>query len=225
MFGKGGNGPDVVSMTEREREKRREALAAVERYWQSLCGSHEVPLRSQIDPRGMQNALEFAFLAERIAPSMAKLRVAGAHLSDLMGMEVAGMPLSSLIAPESRERLGLAVTQLFADPAILRIGLQAESGFGKPALEGELVILPLRSDMGDVSRALGGLVTTGRIGRTPRRFNITRIEVTPALEGIAEATPVSGPSPAPSIGFAEEAAPFESAPGKGPHLRLVVSND
>ena len=46
-------------------------------------------------------------LAERIAPSMAKLRVAGAHLSDLMGMEVAGMPLSKPNLPIIRGKVGL----------------------------------------------------------------------------------------------------------------------
>jgi hypothetical protein len=32
--------------------------------------------------------------------------------------------------------------------------------------------LPLRDDMGDITRAVGCLVTEGHIGRTPRRFTV-----------------------------------------------------
>jgi len=40
-------------------------------------------------------------------------------------------------------------------------------------------MLPLRSDLGDVSRALGCLVTHGPLGRTPRRFEIMSCRTTP----------------------------------------------
>ncbi|MDJ0821061.1 MAG: PAS domain-containing protein [Paracoccaceae bacterium] len=220
-------------MTNREKQKRRAPLRRVESYWHALCGADEVPLRSQIDPRGLEGSLENAFLVERIAPSLAKLRVAGGHMSDLMGMEVAGMPLSTFIAPSDRDRLADAIKAFFADPAILKIELQAETGFNKPAMQAEMILLPLRSDMGEVSRGLGALVSTGRIGRTPRRFTITRIEMTPALKapGVAYL-----PEPAPTVPLeaAEAPTPFrhktppaaEDQAAKGtPHLRLVVSND
>lgn len=110
MFGNGGKGRGIVSMTDREREKRLEPLRLVEHYWHELATARgEVPLRSEIDPRSIENALEYAFLAERIAPGLAKLRVAGAHLNDLMGMETAGMPLSTLFTPAARETLAGAV--------------------------------------------------------------------------------------------------------------------
>lgn len=239
MFGKGGNGQDIVSMSDREKAKRMAPLRQIEAYWHGLCGTEQVPLRSQIDPRGMENALENAFLMEKIAPSMAKIRVAGTHLNDLMGMQVAGMPLSSLIAPTERERFGQAVNRMFADPAVVRLELEAESGFGKPALEATMILLPLRSDFGDLSRGLGALVSHGGIGRTPRRFNIRTIDATPAVQsGIISRRPVhvtepEEATPAPK-GLAEAPAPFPTtvtpiasdAPMiKKGHLRLVVSND
>ncbi|MGP6088397.1 PAS domain-containing protein [Antarctobacter jejuensis] len=236
MLGKGGSGRDVVSMTEREKMRRLAPLRQVEAYWNGLCEKDAVPLRSQIDPRGMEDALENAFLMERIAPTMAKVRVAGTHLNDLMGMQVAGMPLSSLIAPAERERFGEAVSHLFADPAIVRIDLRAEGGFGKPDLEANMVLLPLRSDFGDQSRALGALVSHGRIGRTPRRFVIRSIDVTSALGGtkVFSRETVDVESRKPERLFREETAAF--APGTQPekasrpepgtgHLRLIVSND
>lgn len=252
MFGKGGNDQGVVSMTERERAKRLTPLRTVEAYWQGLRDGQNVPLRSQVDPRGMENALENAFLMERIAPGMAKIRVAGSHMSDLMGMQMAGMPFSSLIAPEDRDQVIDAVKRLFAEPAIVRVRLTAEGGFGKPQMQGDLILLPLRSDFGDITRCLGAIVTHGRIGRTPRRFYIQSIDVSPVSEthGFDALTPAEAPKaglPAPRArtpepsGLRETVRPFRhakgnetkstanakpTAKGKGtPHLRLVVSND
>ncbi|SMX35683.1 PAS domain-containing protein [Maliponia aquimaris] len=240
MFGKGGNGQDIVSMTDREKMRRLAPLRHVEAYWHGLCASDAVPLRSQIDPRGMQDALENAFLMERIAPTMAKIRVAGTHLNDLMGMQIAGMPLSSLIAPQDRDRFGEAVARMFADPAIVRIDLAGEGGFGKPALEANMVLLPLRSDFGDQTRALGALVSHGRIGRTPRRFTVRHVEVIPALGAEREVTQThrdtDAPLPAPALQedparYVPRAAPATSPARDEPalttkgHLRLVVRND
>lgn len=251
MLGNGGNGRDVVQMSERNKNRILAPLRSVEAYWHGLCQENQVPLRSQIDPRGMENALEYAFLMERIAPSMAKIRVAGSHLSDLMGMQIAGMPLSSLIAPSDRDRFGEAVSKLFGEPSIIKIELKAEGGFGKPDLEGHMLLLPLRSDFGDLSRALGVFVSNGKIGRTPRRFTITNIEVKQAVSsGIKDRRPVKVTEPEPKQrAFEEPATPFrgklsiksdqtasrevaktvrdksEKPSIKRGHLRLVVSND
>lgn len=253
MLGKGGNDQDIVSMVDRDRARKTAPLRTVETYWHALCGENTVPLRSEVDPRGMENALEYAFLLERIAPTMAKIRVAGSHLSDLMGMQVAGMPLSTLIAPEDRETFGQGVSRLFADPGIVRIELIGQDGFGKPAMKGWMILMPLRSDFGEVSRALGALVTDGRIGRTPRRFRVGRVSVEPALKTQGTATPAattptevpatpaapiqrrplpaSGPLSDPLTEITRPAARASSGEGDRPsapargHLRLVVSND
>ena len=38
-----------------------------------------------------------------MAPSVARFRLAGAHLSELMGMEVRGMPMTALFLPDARD--------------------------------------------------------------------------------------------------------------------------
>ncbi|MAE92482.1 MAG: diguanylate cyclase [Pelagibaca sp.] len=235
MFGNGGKGRGIVSMTDREREKRLEPLRVVESYWHDLATTRgEVPLRSEIDPRSIENALEYAFLAERIAPGLAKLRVAGAHLNDLMGMETSGMPLSTLFTPAARDVLADAVTRVFAEGVMVKIRLTGEEGFGRNGLQGDLLLLPLRSDMGDMTRMIGALVTTGRIGRTPRRFDIESVSVQAATltrtTPDAETAPTrTAPETPPVPGLAEEAAPFEATPSsdakRPPYLRLIVSND
>lgn len=243
MLGNGGNGREIVSMTDREKMRRKAPLRQVEAYWHGLCDTNAVPLRSQVDPRGMEDALENAFLMERIAPSMAKIRVAGSHLSDLMGMQIAGMPLSSLIAPSERERFGQAISHLFGDPAIIKIELRAEGGFGKPEMEASMVLMPLKSDFGDLSRALGAMVSHGRIGRTPRRFLIDSVEITPIEDthrnpGILSRKPIDLPAKPKARAFEEKQTPFKPStvptpatvtelPAKATrgHLRLIVSND
>ncbi|EPX78370.1 PAS domain-containing protein [Salipiger mucosus] len=225
MFGKSDEERDVVSMTDREKERRLAPIRLLEAYWHGLAAqSGAVPLRSQIDPRGIETALEYAFLAERIAPMLAKLRVAGTHLNEVMGMDTGGMPLSALFAPKDRDRLGEGVAQVFADGACVRAELRGEDGFGRSALSGHLLLLPLRSDMGDMTRMIGALVTSGRIGRTPRRFHIASMTVTPGFE-IAPKPVAQAPH---RVELAETPAPFKPAPRqseKRPHLRLVISND
>ncbi|RKT34244.1 PAS domain-containing protein [Roseovarius halotolerans] len=159
------------------RRLRDQDLAGFLDYWMAMRKGADVPRRADIDPRGMSPLLSEAFIAERIAPGLARLRIAGMHLSDLMGMEVRGMPLSALIEPQDRDRLAELLVDLFDGPARLEIGLTSVGSFGRPPLTGRLVILPLRSDLGDISRAVGCLVSDGPAGRTPRRFTITSSEV------------------------------------------------
>ncbi|SFQ61839.1 hypothetical protein SAMN05421853_11372 [Roseivivax halotolerans] len=216
MTGDWHGGTGYVSLCERSRERQRRALRLIETYWQDLsrdaCG---IPERAAVDPRRIEDGLEYAFLLQRIAPGQARLRIAGAHLNDLTGMEVAGLPLSALILPDHRARLAKALEAMFRDGGILRAEMSAQTGFGRPELRAEMTVLPLRSESGQVDRAIGGLITIGKIGRTPRRFELGALKV----------QKVGAPSrEMPVTGFAEAPTPF--APSRlQPHLRLVVCND
>ena len=90
---------NVIEMSDHHPESGYAAIAQVEAYWEALRGTRIVPKRSEIDPRGIEGALENAFIVERVAPGIARLRIAGSHLNDLMGMEVRGMPLTALFNP------------------------------------------------------------------------------------------------------------------------------
>ena len=168
----------------RQQEGRSVQLHAFRSYWESMRKGHVVPRRSDIDPRRIDALLPNAFIAERIAPGVTRLRIAGQHLSELMGMEVRGMPLSSFIAPAARDDFALRLVDLFEAPAALRMDLRSRAGVGRPDMTGTLILLPLRSDLGDVSRALGCFVTSGQIGRPSRRFEIVAARME-ALSGAA----------------------------------------
>lgn len=226
----------LVSLEEHRLARRHAAILQVEEYWEALRGNRLVPDRSEVDPRGLSGALEHAFVLERIAPGLARFRVAGMHLSDLMGLEVRGMPISATFTPDTRADLARALEATFNEPARLRLLLRGEDGIGRPALAGEMVLLPLRSDGGDITRALGALVMDGMIGRQPRRLSATSVEHK-TLTGYAAPEGATG---AEAPGLAEAAPRFTHAPHrrdrtagtgtaetreKAPFLRLVHSAD
>ncbi len=207
--------------------KKEKALADFIAYWSSMRKGHAIPRRTDIDPRGIEALLENAFIAEKIAPGLARFRIAGTHLNDLMGMEIRGMPISAFIAPEQRDELSKLLVEVFDRPAIVKATLESPKAVGQRALGGTLVLLPLRSDLGDASRALGCLVTNGLLGRTPRRFNIIDHSVE-----MVEAPEAAGPTEDPLARIDLTAhrrtttTPATRHHGsERPYLRLVSSND
>lgn len=209
----------VIRMASFREARRFRAVGLVESYWHALRSARPLPARAEVDPRGIEDALEYAFILERIARRQGRLRIAGRHLSDLAGAEARGLPLSALFAGEARDPLGEALEAVLTRPAIARLSLDARTGFGRPALAGELLLLPLLSDAGEVSRALCCLETEGRIGRAPRQFTIASV----SLRDLPDAT---APAHMPAHGFAEPARAYEAPPRHGaPHLRLVKSDN
>jgi len=205
---------NIIDMSPFLNDARHPSIREVEGYWQALREGRLVPRRSEIDPRGIERSLEYAFVLERIAPGIARLRIAGSHLSDLMGMEVRGMPVSAFFAPADRNRFGDVLEQVFDSPATAEISLQAERGIGKPAIEARMILLPLKSDLGDITRAIGCLSTNGAIGRAPRRFAIEEARVTPLLADLPAGSPDHAQGSGP--GTAPDAAPNTAPAGATP---------
>ena len=163
---------NVIDFTAHRDSAAPRPLREVEAYWDLLRDERLVPDRSEIDPRGFPGALPHSFLLEKIAPGLARIRITGRHLSDLMGIDMQGLPLSSLFLPEARAGLVEALSALFDEPAVARLKLESAGGIGRRRLEARMLVLPLRDDQGEVTRAIGALVAEGPIGRTPRRFSI-----------------------------------------------------
>lgn len=158
-------------------------LADVRAHWDSLRRGRGVPARSDIQPQGIRRALDYAFILERISPGAARFRLAGQHLIDLMGMEVRGMAFCSLANTTSRGRLSDVLESVFRAPQLARMTLRAPADYARPELTAQMLLLPLSSDLGDVTRALGCIISEGQIGVAPRRFDLISDEVMPILEG------------------------------------------
>jgi hypothetical protein len=233
----------VVSLFTRKPPATFAAVREVEAYWEALRGTRTMPARAEIDPRGIAGALEYAFLLERIAPGAGRIRLAGTHLSDLMGMEVRGMPLTALFQPSARQTVADALESVLQRPSVITLAIEGERGIGRGKLIGQMLLCPLKSDLGDPSRVLGCLQTEGPIGRAPRRFDVLGTSERPILEVEAEAPPATvapahldpgrpDPAPlrtdtaAPPPGMAEAPAEFrtDGARPARAHLRLVKSD-
>ncbi|MFD1344544.1 PAS domain-containing protein [Litorisediminicola beolgyonensis] len=215
----------VFFMSEREKLRRTAPLRLIESYWQALRSAAEpIPARSRVDPRGIEDALEYAFIVEILAPGTGRLRVAGGHLNDLMGHTAAGLPLSALFDQDARERMSAALGEIGTRPALLRAELISDAVLGFGRVTGDMVLLPLRSQSGATDRLLGGLVTVGRIGRNARRFSLSGL----TLEEIPLRAPLIETAALPERKRAYGSARNRDAAApvsERPHLKLVVSND
>lgn len=192
-------------------DKGHAVLQEVRAYWEALRVGTALPRRDQIDPRGIAGALENVFLLERVAPGLARFRLAGMKLADLMGMEMRGMPLTALFEPDARAKLSDALEPVFSAPSVLELWLAAERGLGRPPLEARMILLPLTGARGEPGLALGCLAFSGDPGRAPRRLMVA---------GMVREPLVLQPEPA----FAESATTYLPPPPRGkPLLRLVSS--
>ena len=207
---------NVISLETRQLFTRFPALSKIEAYWDELRRGRIAPARSEIDPRDLNSVLEYAFVLDAVAPGIARLRVAGNHLADLMGMEVRGMPITALVLPEARAELMNALDYVFKGGRA-HITLASPRGFGRGELAGGMVLLPLTDADGRITKIIGALQTFGKIGREPRRVTFADVQL------------IRGEMPSPdadvAIHFDLQAppAPGETLNGER-KLRLVVDN-
>lgn len=195
------NWGEVIALTDYRKLVEPPQIAQLRGYWDGLRAGRPAPARSEIDPHRIAPVLAHAFILDRIAPGHARLRVAGTQLCDLMGMEVRGMPLSSLFHISSREHLAALLGEVFSGQYALRLGVSAEGGLGRPALVGQMLLLPLTDREGATTRALGGLVVEGTIGFAPRRLSLSEVFrsriISDQMKHRAPAEPAPGVAEAP----------------------------
>ena len=197
----------LLRLADYEAARPERVLGDLRAYWESLRQGRAIPARADVEPRGIRRALDFAFILERIAPGAARFRLAGRHLIDLMGMEVRGMPVCSFLNTSSRGRLSDVLESVFRGPQIAEIRLDSPASYGRPGLDARMILLPLRSDLGDVTRALGCLIAEGEIGQGPRRFDLIEDREFPVIPGAKVLEPSAS-----AAGFAEPPQPWRAAP-------------
>ncbi len=218
LFGNGSGSKigKIVAMDRFDSGRSLTPIRQAEAYWTALLTGDGVPMRSQIDPRGLENILEYTFVLERIAPGLARFRLAGSHQTKLTGMEVRGMPLTAFFEASARRQITEVLERVFSEPALAEMDLISKGRLGSARLQARMILLPLRSDLGDVSRILGVMVSDGTIGATPRRFAIKESRI----RAVSEIQAPQNVQKQLAEGFAEKQEGFKHPAS---HLRLVVS--
>lgn len=204
-----------------ERVMDHPVSQALHRYWDDLRAGRDAPTRSEIDPRRIAGALESMFILEALDGGQLRFRLAGTALCDLLGMEARGLLAEAAMAPGHESQiLGLG-RRVLAEPAIGVMRVRALDARGTD-WSGELLLLPLRSELGEMSRIIGCVAFDGAERRRerpqgPARLRCQGVRVMEIETSAETADPLGARrAPAetrtPALGFAEPVAPFRRGP-------------
>lgn len=191
-------------------------LSTLKSYWERLRAGRIAPYRAEIDPRQFESALENMFIIEKLSVDNMRIRLAGMKICEMMGMEVRGMQPSFLIHENDRLRFERLLNVVMAEPSVVELKLSADSRGGR--YRATMLLMPLRSDFGEINRVLGCTSGQGEIFAPPLAFRIDDVSVTP-IEPSQNAEPQLHALP----GFAEEQAGFDAGPA-APKLRTIEGN-
>lgn len=127
-----------------------------------------IPKRADVDPNAIDAALPWTFVLHRVAPGVARIRVAGQKLHEILRMDPRGMPLSAFFDANDRSTMSVHLEEMFSQPALVQLPLHRPAGLLRPEVKGALLLLPLMDDQGEVTRAFGALVTDRPLGQKRR---------------------------------------------------------
>jgi hypothetical protein len=141
----------------------------------------------------------------------------------MMGMEVRGMQPGFLIDETDRLRFDRLLNVVMGEPAVVELKLAAPNRAG--TYRATMLMMPLRSDFGDINRVIGCTSGEGDLFAPPLEFAIEDVAVTPVepsqgvepkqlMPGFAEAQAAFAPPPAPPAPKLRSIEGNPNAPGK-----------
>lgn len=183
-------------------------IRALFAYWDALRADRTVPFRSEVDPRAMRCDPRNLFILEDLGRDNIRFRLAGTALVEAFGMELRGMSARSMMQGKARESFGALISETLAEPGVGYARLRRQGGARDVW---EVLLLPLRSDFGQIDRLIGCLHPVSGVapmaGTEPLSFAIEEMSIRP-IEGTTP--PRAGRTG--DAGFAEDAAAFTPAP-------------
>ncbi len=194
---------EIISLSAFRPGQKVNALRLVEGYWTALRDDGELPKRSQVSPRGLSDVLENVFILERVAPGVARFRIAGSVFTHLTGMDVRGVPISAFFRTSGRKDIAAALEACFDTPTVVEMKLIARSLQRAPAVTGHMIFLPMQCDLGRTSRVLGAVHMDAPLISDAYRLEMEGCSVRPVYDQPARPGPLVA---------AEEPAPFKAAP-------------
>lgn len=191
-------------------------------HWEQLRGDRAAPDRAEIDPIVIRDLLNDTFMLSNDAKADFPIRLAGARIGELFLSELKGLPLPGLFCAEDRDSIRALLVSVIDDPTPVVAGVNA-APFGRPALDLELLLLPLAPLHGLQGRILGSLTPcfrvswSGLLACEPLRLTSLRI-VRPA-----NARPVGRIALDPAMWASlplRDVQIGEKSPSRRPHLTL-----
>jgi hypothetical protein len=221
-------GDQVIDLMQFRNAEHFHLLNEVESYWEALRDGASLPFRDQIDPRGLERALDNVFYIEKLGAGAVRFRLAGRLIEQLIGMDPRSMPFVSLFHGSERGTVRTLIEEALNHPQVLRMRLFSEGPNGRSNLDlsGGLILLPLKDAQGTVSRALGCLQVDTKAELSMRNFTIQSVTTRNMT------APDKRPEKMPPLieeaftEFNEDPAKFEHRPAKNSHapfLRIVKS--
>jgi hypothetical protein len=190
-------------------------LSSLKSYWEKLRAGRIAPYRAEIDPRQFDSALENMFIIEKLSADNMRIRLSGMKICEMMGMEVRGMQPGYLIDEPDRQRFERLLNVVMAEPAVIELKLEAPTREG--SYHATMLLMPLRSDFGEINRVLGCTSGEGDVLEPPLAFTIQDVSVTPIEPNQSADANTLMP------GFAEEKTGFAAAPA-APKLVSIEGN-
>lgn len=165
-----GNGGDGKAWHDRS------VISALRAYWEAMREGDEIPHRAALSPRSIPDILENVFMVERVGFGAARFRIAGMTFSDLMGLDLRGMPFSAIFAPNARGQLQTGLETLFTMPAIVNLELTGEQRL-LPSQEiiARIEIMPVLAPDGQPHMAIGAAEFRHAPQLIARRFDISKL--------------------------------------------------
>ncbi len=182
----------------------RDTISILHDHWQGLREGNLPPFRSEISPREIPAVLDTLFILEHLSTGDTRVRIAGMTLCEMMGMEMRGLAPEVFFTDAAQAGFSDILQAVLDGPEIAELRLGARDRLGNEGLL-RMVLLPLRSDFGDVSRIIGCVDRAPAGLKAPVRFDIFEADVRPLRR---ERT----------VGFAEAQAGF------APALRSIKGN-
>lgn len=124
-------------------------------YWHEAKGGRELPTRKDIQPRGLKEVLPWVFILEHIDRELSPFRLAGTSLCEQYGKELSGTNFLSLWLGDCRRTVRSLIDNVVLMPAAAFIEFEAQAR-NHTRMSGEIVLLPLAGDDGEVHQILGG---------------------------------------------------------------------
>ncbi|ARO14566.1 hypothetical protein BVG79_01220 [Ketogulonicigenium robustum] len=205
----------------------RHSFSALEAYWQRLRGdAASAPALFDFDPTQVDAVLPYSLVIEGIAPGMTRVRVAGTEIDKLFDGDVRGMPFSALFAGPARAHLQALTEQVFSGPAVIEAAVRMGTA------QGQMIMLPLTSHEGRITRAICAIIFEDIDLRSAHRCSFAegegRIQPLRAAFSTPPVTTGMAVQKKASLRLVAQAGDGESLAGALPrckgHLRLVSDN-